>query len=121
VNTKGEIVIPPEYEAVGAVKCGLVAACKYGRWGYLDEKNNIVIDFEYKEAEDFDDEGKAQVKIKGSCATINTKGELLTEWEHDPDYVDYGYSYDSVDEATYIKDGLAEAFNGDPSNYWNID
>lgn len=119
VNTKGEIVIPPKYEAVGAVKCGLIAACKYGYWGYLDESNNIVIGFQYKAAEDFDEEGKAQVQEKGFCATINTKGELLSEWERDPDYVEF--SYDSIDEATYIKDGLAEAFNGDPSNYWNID
>lgn len=120
VNTKGEIVIPPKYDAVGTFKCGLVAACKYGMWGYLDEANNIVIGFQYKAAEDFDEEGKAQVQEKGFCATINTKGELLSEWERDPDFV-RGSSYDSIDEDTYIRDGLVEAFNGDSSNYWNID
>ncbi|MBQ8421136.1 MAG: WG repeat-containing protein [Bacteroidales bacterium] len=120
VNTDGVIVIPPKYESIGTVKCGLIAARKYGMWGYLDESNNTVIRFEYDMAEDFDEEGKADVSSNGAIATINTKGELLTEWEQDPDFVKCS-SYDSIDEATYIKDGLEEAFNGDPSNYWNID
>lgn len=118
VNTAGEIVIPPKYEDIGVVKCGLVAVRKYANWGYVDTCNNIIIGFNYSAAEDFND-GKAVVKDGGFYATINTKGELLSEWDRDPNY--YGSSYDSIDEDTYIKDGLAEAFNGDPSNYWNID
>jgi hypothetical protein len=119
VNINGEIIIPPMYDKIGIYRNGLIAVRIDSVWGYIDINNNIVIDVKYDRADDFDEKGEAYVELNGCCARINALGEHIEEWEREPEYSTS--SYDSIDEDTYIRDGIAEAFNDDPTNYWNID
>lgn len=118
VNLEGEIVIPPKYDYIGTFSYGLIAVCANNLWGYIDIHNNTVVDIKYDRADDFDEDGKAYVELDGYCSHINTKGEHIDDEER---IIGYNNYYDSIDEDTYIRDGIAEAFNDDPANYWNID
>lgn len=119
VNLNGEIVIPPTYDDIGVLSNGLIAVRIDGRWGYIDVNNNVVIDARYDKVYTFSEKGEADVELGGNSARINTKGEYVEDWQRIPEY-DSRY-YDTVDDDTYIRDGIAEAFNDDPTNYWNID
>lgn len=119
VNLNGEIVIPPIYDKLNALSNGLIAAYIKDKWGYIDKYNNTIIDFKYDQAYDFDDDGEAYVELNGYSSKINIKGEYIEEMER-ISRDDYSYC-NRIDDDTYIRDGLAEAFNDDPSNYWNID
>ncbi|MBO5919327.1 MAG: WG repeat-containing protein [Bacteroidales bacterium] len=121
INKNGEIVIAPMYDSLGGFSCGLIPARKHKMtsWGYIDKFNNIVIPFQYDYAYTFNENGEAYVEIDGYRKRINTKGEYIGDEEQLQN--SHHYHYDSIDDDAYIKDGIAEAFNDDPSNYWNID
>lgn len=57
---------------------GLAPVKKNGRWGYIDLKGNIVINFKYDDADLFND-GLARVTINGKSGYINIKGEAVIE------------------------------------------
>ncbi|MBQ7120421.1 MAG: WG repeat-containing protein [Oscillospiraceae bacterium] len=84
INEKGEIVIEPQFEFAEAFsKNGLAAVCgggiwekkegvasvdiaSYnGKWGYINEKGEIVIDIQFLDAESFDENGLAKVQVEG--------------------------------------------------------
>jgi hypothetical protein len=107
------------YDSLDGFSCDLIPARKRTRWGYIDQFNNIVIPFQYDNAYTFNENGEAYVEIDGYRKRINTKGEYIGDEERLQN--SHHYHYDSIDDDAYIKDGIAEAFNDDPSNYWNID
>lgn len=43
----GTLLTDFEYERMEASSCGLTAACRGGKWGYLDEKGQEITDFVY--------------------------------------------------------------------------
>ena len=55
-----EQIIAPQYEAAGRFYEGLAPVMLGGKWGYIDERNNVVIDFIYDRAYPFS-EGLAVV------------------------------------------------------------
>lgn len=123
INNRGEVVIPPIYEAISTYHHGLAAARLNKKWGYIDINNNVVIDFDYDTAEDFDENGEAYVEQKSTYADsvyatqINTKGESVEEWTRvsGDDEGWSGYSASELDEM------YRDAMGGDPANQWNID
>lgn len=121
VDKKGNVVIPAIYDAISIFNHGLAAACLNKKWGYIDINNNIIIGFIYDKADDFNEDGNAIIHSDGLFTLINTKGEYLYEWESEDEYDDTPYEWDPSYDDDYIRDGLAEAFNDDPNNYWNID
>ena len=119
INKNGQIVIAPMYDSLGGFSCGLIPARKQSCWGYIDQFNNIIIPFQYDNAYTFNEKGEAYVEINGYRKRINAKGEYIGDEEQLQD--SHYYHYDSIDDDVYIKDGIAEAFNDNSSNYWNID
>ena len=57
--------IAPQYEDARSFYSGLAAVKRDGKWGYIDEDNNVVIDFQYDVAYDFN-EGYAIVGFRKS-------------------------------------------------------
>ena len=90
INTKGELVIQPEYTALPDPEYnrilphfseGLAAARNDdGLWGYIDKSGECVIPFRYDEAGEFD-LGLATVFSGGKMDVINTDGESVGCWE----------------------------------------
>lgn len=119
LDTNGNIIIPAMYDGLGIFSHGLAAAKINGKWGYININNKIAIEFDFDRVEDFNENGEAIVELDGQCNTINTKGDALYDWEGESCSEDS--SYDSMYDDEYIRDGIAEAFNDDSSNYWNID
>lgn len=86
IDTKGEIIytLPKTQTFYGIYNNGLIPVLKDldgNRWtdedrkcGYLDKEGNVVIDFIYDDADDFED-GIAYVKKNDRIFLINTKGE----------------------------------------------
>ncbi|MDQ3394848.1 MAG: WG repeat-containing protein [Bacteroidota bacterium] len=65
-----------EYDMAYNFNNGLAPVKKNGKWGYIDKKNNLVIDFKYDDASAFSD-GLAVVKVDSKKGIINLKGEFV--------------------------------------------
>ena len=126
INNRGEVIVPPIYEAISVYHQGLSAARLNNKWGYIDINNNIVINFDFDTAEDFDENGEAYVEQKSEytnsiyATKINTKGESVEEWTcvSDDEDDDEGWSGYSEEE---LEDMYRAALDGNPSTQWNLD
>jgi hypothetical protein len=88
LNTKGDTVIPFNYEEIKVAKAAdLIPAKKNGKWGYINLQNETVIDFTYDEAYFFS-EGLAAVVVGKKAGFINKKGKFIIE----PTY-DYSWNF----------------------------
>lgn len=75
-------VIPCMYDEVYGFVEGLCSVELDEKCGYIDTKNNIVIDFKYDLAMSFS-EGLAVVEKGGKCGYINNKGEVVIPFIYD--------------------------------------
>lgn len=74
LDTAGNWLIKPEYDALTDCREGLLAFAKNGRWGYLDRNGIIVLPAVYTQANPFR-EGIASVRRSdGRCVLIDRKG-----------------------------------------------
>ncbi len=55
---------------------GLAAVEQNDLWGYMDHDGNIIIDYQFSDAEDFNN-GLARVTIAGKMAYINNEGTII--------------------------------------------
>lgn len=61
VNSKGKIVIDPQYEDAGSFSVGIAPVKKGGKWGFVNESNNPLTEFEFEYAYSANSKGKAPV------------------------------------------------------------
>ena len=125
VNTKN-ILQFPDISYLGICKEGL---CRYnmggsfdlknlktkgGRWGYLDQKGEIIINPTYEIAHTFS-EGKAAVKQNGKWGFINTKGDIIVPCEYDKFESAYSKGYGKLikNNKVFIFDENGKAVNTD--------
>ena len=76
-DAEGNIVLSNMDSVSSKISCGLVAVEKNGKWGYIDEKGNWVIQPLWPYAESFNESGYAVVRFKGDTskyAIINEVG-----------------------------------------------
>ncbi|MBP8214173.1 MAG: WG repeat-containing protein [Propionivibrio sp.] len=65
----------PRYKNAGSYSEGLAPVqSSSGRWGYINQKNQWVIQPKFDEAKEFKD-GRAAVKVKGKWGYINKRGD----------------------------------------------
>lgn len=125
VNTRN-ILQFPDISYLGICKEGL---CRYnmggsfdlknlktkgGRWGYLDQKGEIIINPTYEIAHAFS-EGKAAVKQNGKWGFINTKGDIIVPCEYDKFESAYSKGYGKLikNNKVFIFDENGKAVNTD--------
>jgi hypothetical protein len=79
VNTNGEIIIPAQYLAAGYFNAGLAwVKTINGKIGYVNKKNDWVIQPQFEMAQDFDPvSGMAKVRLNGKTCFVNLLGEML--------------------------------------------
>ena len=90
IDTKGKEIIPLIYDNANFFSEGLAPVVKNGKWGFINKKNNVFIDFQYTgNMKPFSD-GLALFRKNKSltsktesnedkCGFINKKGELIIE------------------------------------------
>ena len=66
-----------------------------GKWGFVDKKGNVVIDYIYDKATDLNSYGYAGIKLNGKWGVINANGEVIIEPT---------YTFNVQAEPEFIKD-----------------
>lgn len=77
VDTKGNIVIEPQYESAKSFSYGLAAVCKDGKWGFINKDNRLVIKYQYTDADYFNNSGCCIVKTE----TVDADGQTVVEFK----------------------------------------
>lgn len=76
-------VIPPQYDAAGRFYGHVAPVCVEGdRWGFIQENNDVIINFQYDYARDFG-EGLAPVLKTGKWGYINVDNEVIIPFQYD--------------------------------------
>ena len=100
INTKGEIVIPCEWDWLSSVFAeGVSVAEKDGKYGFIDYNGNVVFDFNWDDAEPFS-EGIAKVKKNGKWGYIDRNTgycAILCDWNYATSFVN-GMAFVSNEE-----------------------
>ena len=143
MNLKGETVIPFDYDAFDeevAFYNGLACVKKSRddgsyRFGYIDHRNEAVIPFQFSGAQTFKDKDyienwitypaggdKSYTRDTYKLALDGTV--LMVDSEHFEDtswYKEWEANHPYDESSRYNEDDGLDAFEGDPSNRWNID
>ncbi|MGI6012478.1 MAG: WG repeat-containing protein [Ruminococcus sp.] len=81
VNTKGKAVGELTFDLAKAFTDeGYAAVCKDGKWGYINEDGELVLDFQYDDAQSFQN-GFAAVCIDGKWGYIDEQGTVVIQPE----------------------------------------
>lgn len=95
MDSSGRIVITPQYQAIHHYRDGLIAVKKNGKWGFVNERNETMIDFIYDDPLiDIKDvmnylyyyvvkEGMIAVVKNGKWGVIDTTGEVVADFIYD--------------------------------------
>ena len=62
VDSKGKVVIEPQYEGARSFANGLAGVCVDGKWGFINKDNKIVIKCSYVDTDYFNADGSCMVK-----------------------------------------------------------
>lgn len=74
VDTKGKVIIEPEFDNAKSFSNNLAAVCKDGLWGFIDTSGELVIDYQFLDADYFTEDGMTMVsEVKGQYITINLR------------------------------------------------
>lgn len=100
IDGKGEILFPFIYNKLGKFSKNNIAkaANEDGLYGYVDRENNLVADFMYEKADDFEDRGRYAKVSKGigKVGMIDMSGNEAVPLE----YHDVRYLYEGIAEVT---------------------
>ena len=75
-NTKGEVVIKPQYNAANIFTTNITAVKKDDKYGFIDQAGNPVTKFEFTRVSEFYN-GQASVWTKDTAYCINRFGEKI--------------------------------------------
>ena len=102
----GNWVIKPRFEKAGPFIEGLASVCLFGKYGYINRNDEVVIPFKFDAAQSFY-EGLAAVMLNGKWGFINTSGKVVIAYRYD--------------QAGSFKDGLACVSNNKTTGYIDKD
>jgi hypothetical protein len=77
INTKGEAISIPKFDKIDPfIMDDLVAVEQNNKWGFINARSEVIIDFRFDEANRFH-KGLARVSKNKKFGFINTKGEII--------------------------------------------
>ena len=80
IDTDGQVIVKPKYDDLKDYVSGRCAANLGGRWGYLGEKGDMVIDAVYKQAYDFSEDGYSVVQdFNNIWLLIDKQGKIISD------------------------------------------
>lgn len=131
VTMDGDIVIIPQYEDARSFSEDMAAVKQNSKWGFIDKKGNVVVDFEYDGVESNFKNGRGALikndRYGDNIFVFNKYGELIESYNNQDDdfddiYYDEAPSYNKYGGYNgYDDDTIDSAFEGDPYATWNID
>lgn len=95
MDSSGRIVIAPQYQVMHHYRDGLIAVKKNGKWGFVNERNETMIDFIYddplidiKDVMNYLDyyvvkEGMIAVVKNGKWGVIDVTGKVVADFIYD--------------------------------------
>jgi len=92
INEAGQVVIKPVYDDVKDVWDNRVAANYEGKWGYLDDRGHKVIDFKYKQAQNFSSGRSFVQDFDNNWLLIDDRGSIIDTLQYET-YGDYLGNY----------------------------
>ena len=95
IDFKGNVVIEPQYIAVGDFYEGLAKVIKEKKWGYINYYGEVVIPFVYDGASDFT-EGMASVKRSSKWGFIDKTGKEDVPCRYSSEFHQYSYFSDGL-------------------------
>ncbi len=72
----GEPLVRQHFDYLGICSEGLIAACRGGKWGYINTAGQITVPLRYDDAASFCG-GRAQVSLNGDTFTIDMSGHTV--------------------------------------------
>lgn len=112
MNSKGEWVIPRNYDEVKHFRNGYAGVKYLGKWGFIDKLNKFVIPPVYDNVEVFN-EGKAGVWKDGKLGFINSNNQIVVPFN----FLVGHYGMGDID--AFFSEGRAAV--GDETGYGLID
>lgn len=76
LDKTGKEVLPMDYQGVSGFSERYFVVQQKGKWGYVDLRNKVMIDFQYDKAAKFEN-GKASVTIGNESFLVNKKGQKV--------------------------------------------
>ncbi len=116
-------LIAPIYDDLGKPGMGLIAAKRFGRWGYISVRSGeTIIPFQYEDAQEFKDVGSgrplAPVKAGLKWGFINRSGNVAIPFQFDAVdnyWANYGYGFEPSKPVGYMsRDQFWGLFRPDP-------
>ncbi|WP_223032172.1 WG repeat-containing protein [Hanstruepera marina] len=83
IDSEGNWIVEPQYDKARAFINGLAPVLKGKEWGYINTSGEVVIPFQYRDAEIFSEDGLAAIKVSKLWGFINDKGEMVIEDKYD--------------------------------------
>ena len=96
--------LPAKYDSLSRCDHGIYEASMLGKYGFINQSDEVVIPFEYDEVGPFS-EGLASVRMGDKWGYINDKNEMVIACQYD--------------YAGLFRDGVANV--GKDDNYFHID
>ena len=81
INRTGKLIIPNQFHIAHPFAFGKAWVNKDGKWGLINEKGDLIIDYKYEEVKEFSEEGLAAVKLDGKWGFINESGQIIVEFK----------------------------------------
>jgi len=78
ISENGNIIIEPQYDAVGVFAEGVAPVVIDGKIGFIDKTGTVVIEPQFEDIEGFS-EGLIAVELNNEWGFINNKGEMVIE------------------------------------------
>ena len=77
VTTKGEWIIPPEYDQLYYFNNGLAPAKKDGLWGVVNLKNEIITPFQFENVS-LSIDGLDKIMVEEEWIKVDQKGNAIS-------------------------------------------
>ena len=105
-NDLGEVFYVDE---VGSFQNGFSRVKKNDKYGFIDEKGNLICEIKYEKVSSFI-YGRAAVKENGKWGVINEEGNPICEIKYDLIYSfkDEGFAYVYLDDKKYLMNKKGE-------------
>lgn len=122
----GQVIISEQYDRASNFREGIAAVKQNGKLGFINNQNKIIVPFEYDSVKYSFKHGKGALIKDGTIFVFDINGNICDSYteEAEEGYSDYDESptYDKYGGPDgYSDQSIDDAFEGDPSNLWNID
>ncbi len=78
IDSKGSIVIKPQFDEVSSFRNGLAVVAKESKFGVINKKNELIVDFNYDEILDFQEDRAIVIKNENYNLIDRTGREVST-------------------------------------------